>query len=262
MGMNYTKNYLIFNKKKIEYFTFGNGKREVLCLQGWGLPPDIWFKFIEKFQTNDDSLKFIIIDLGSIDVGTEISISNFAKLIAGMASGIENQSPYAIIGHSMGVTIMFEIMKLHLMSPENIVIVDSGTRSSKRNGEIIKLVESKNFKTLMFRNIVKSFFVNISEDDLNSLMDKIKRYNIDELAKQLILISSFDYSSFVEKIKTPTLIFFGKNDKNRSLEEVTELNQKIANSKLVILQNSAHCPMYEEPEKFAFTLLNFLNHHV
>ena len=72
MKMKYTKNFLIFNGKKIEYFIIGEGNKEVLCLQGWGLPPQIWFKFIEQISTEESNLKFIILDISSIDMETEI----------------------------------------------------------------------------------------------------------------------------------------------------------------------------------------------
>lgn len=258
MKMKYTKNFLIFNGKKIEYFIIGEGNKEVLCLQGWGLPPQIWFKFIEQISTEESNLKFIILDISSIDMETEITLSKMAEIITYLVSRIEFVPPEVIIGHSMGVTIMLEIMKLQLISPEKIVIVDSGVRSSRRNSELINITKNSDFMNKTFRNIVKSFFKNIPEDGLSTIMNKIETYDLDQLKKQLYMISSFDYSTFVKNIRIPALICYGKYDVNRNLEEVSQMHQMIVSSKFVLFKNSAHCPMYEEPDKFALEVLNFI----
>ncbi|MCH9025426.1 MAG: alpha/beta hydrolase [candidate division Zixibacteria bacterium] len=61
----------------------------------------------------------------------------------------------------------------------------------------------------------------------------------------------------VHRIQTPTLIIAGRYDKT-FLELSEELNQKIENSQLIVLEEAGHMLNLEYPDKFNAELLNFI----
>ncbi|HZI52406.1 MAG TPA: alpha/beta hydrolase, partial [Chitinophagaceae bacterium] len=62
-----------------------------------------------------------------------------------------------------------------------------------------------------------------------------------------------------EKISIPTAIFHGRLDKLCPFELAEQLHMRIANSKLVVFENSGHALFLEERMKFNNELINFIN---
>jgi len=60
------------------------------------------------------------------------------------------------------------------------------------------------------------------------------------------------------KIKAPTLIIWGQNDKAIPVEQAGWLNETIENSELIVLENMGHMPQEEAPDMTAGIVLKFL----
>ncbi|WMX14306.1 MULTISPECIES: alpha/beta fold hydrolase [unclassified Aureispira] len=65
----------------------------------------------------------------------------------------------------------------------------------------------------------------------------------------------------LHKIKTPTLLIWGKNDTITPAFVGEDFNQKIEGSELHILDQCGHAPMMEKPEAFIHLLSTFLARH-
>jgi pimeloyl-ACP methyl ester carboxylesterase len=59
-------------------------------------------------------------------------------------------------------------------------------------------------------------------------------------------------------MRIPVLIVWGRHDRAIPLEVGQRLHETLQSSKLQILEESAHCPNYEEPEKFNAIVNEFL----
>jgi pimeloyl-ACP methyl ester carboxylesterase len=71
---------------------------------------------------------------------------------------------------------------------------------------------------------------------------------------------SFDLTADLKKLSAPALIIGGKDDFNIAHAELEALKTTIPHSRLVILENSGHFPMVEEPDRFASLVTDFLRH--
>ena len=69
----------------------------------------------------------------------------------------------------------------------------------------------------------------------------------------------FDVRSRLSKITTPTLVVVGRHDVICPVEDSLEISKNIANSELVIFENSGHNPPADEPERFQATVFQFLD---
>jgi len=60
------------------------------------------------------------------------------------------------------------------------------------------------------------------------------------------------------KIKTPTLIIWGKQDSVTPPSVAKEFKKLIPDSELVWINNCGHAPMMEHPEKFNISVFEWL----
>ncbi len=76
----------------------------------------------------------------------------------------------------------------------------------------------------------------------------------------LYMIRDSDLRADLEKITIPTAIFHGKHDKLCPFELAEQLHKGIANSKLIVFENSGHALFLEERLKFNEELIKFIKH--
>jgi pimeloyl-ACP methyl ester carboxylesterase len=71
-----------------------------------------------------------------------------------------------------------------------------------------------------------------------------------------------DNADELDKIKAPTLLLWGEKDAFFPRSEQEKLLSKIENSVLTVLRETGHTPHWEEPERTAEEIVNFINRSV
>ena len=66
------------------------------------------------------------------------------------------------------------------------------------------------------------------------------------------------HETSVKKIKQPTLIIWGNNDRLIPVENAYKFKNDIANSKLIVMQETGHVPMEEKPLESLKHVTDFL----
>ena len=69
---------------------------------------------------------------------------------------------------------------------------------------------------------------------------------------------AFDARAQLKQLKLPTTVVHGRGDQVLPLAGAEHLAKHITGAELVVLEQSAHCPLLEEPERFNETLLALL----
>ena len=67
-----------------------------------------------------------------------------------------------------------------------------------------------------------------------------------------------DLTSMLSKISVPTLILVGAEDAITPVADSEKMNQAIAGSRLVVLENAGHVSNLERTDRFNDALLDFL----
>jgi 4,5:9,10-diseco-3-hydroxy-5,9,17-trioxoandrosta-1(10),2-diene-4-oate hydrolase len=67
-----------------------------------------------------------------------------------------------------------------------------------------------------------------------------------------------DFSALLKKIKTPTLVIWGRQDQILPLADGEAAVQKMANGRLHVMEQAGHLPQIDKPEEFNATVLDFL----
>ncbi|MDP8012317.1 MAG: alpha/beta fold hydrolase [Thermoplasmata archaeon] len=221
---------------KISYL-FRKGEYPIIALHGIGSSAESFAK-LEKYLDNKFGLYFIDL-LGhgrSPKIDIEYTIENQCIFLNDFIKGILPEE-FTLMGNSYGgwVSLRFSV---YFYNPKNLVLVDSaglqppvGTMPEEYiNNFIDFLVKSNN------RNDAK-----ILKNMIMNNQDPKWRMKPEEL----------------HKIKSNTLIIWGKNDDIIDIKYAELFNSYIKNSKLFIM-DAGHMPQLEKPEEFAKIINNNL----
>jgi pimeloyl-ACP methyl ester carboxylesterase len=247
--------YISLNGQNIYYQKLGHGK-DLIMLHGWK-------QNVSTFHSVSEILKqhftLWLIDMPgfgrSENPKENFTVEDYAKIVAEFIKENKIEKPH-LLGHSVGGNIAITF------AAENGEIIDklvlessSGIRPKKTFGKLIIYLLAKIFHFLV-PNIFK-------------IKDKIRRklywklesdyLNAGALKGTLINILNENLESSLPKIKNPTLLIWGQNDEQVKVKYAKQMYKAIPNSKLEILENTAHFPHTENPKKFLYYVLDFLN---
>ena len=145
-----------------------------------------------------------------------------------------------IIGHSNGGRIALAFVAKYPEKIEKLILIDSAGIYHKeftiRLKRLIFKGVAKLGKKITKSNTMKNIIYRLAgESDYNSS---------DPTAKQtMINLISIDLTSILNKINTPTLIIWGKNDKTTPLSDGRLMHRKIKGSVLKIV-DARHSPQF------------------
>ena len=276
------------NGLNINYKTIGDGKIPIVLLHGWGVDSKKYVELIKKFKIIipdlpgfgksdepkenwdlDDYVEFVneFIEKTNRKGGFELVKNILANMqegstaLRGQWSQRDQQKRIILIGHSFGGGIA---IKYATKYPEKIdKLILTGARGIKRK------LTAKQRVLFIIAKTGKLFFslpiINFLQNPMYKLFSKIawKRkkdyYNASPRMKEIMKnILAEDLTGYLDKIKTPTLLVWGREDETTPLADGEIMNEKIENSKLVVIDNANHSLPYQGAEEFAGIVEEFI----
>ena len=166
-----------------------------------------------------------------------------------------------LIGHSFGGMIA---IKYAVKYPEKIdKLILTGAAGIKHKLTVkqkILFVLVKAGKTLFSLPVINNF-----KKPVFKLFSKIARsrkkdyYSASPRMKEIMKnILAEDLTSCLDKIKSPTLLVWGREDKTTPLADGEIMKEKIKDSKLIIIDNANHSLPYQKAEEFAKIVEEFI----
>ncbi len=234
---DFSDNYLETKYGKIFYkYHKGTEKSSpIIFIHGLGADTRSWLRTVDNLE---DNLNIYLIDLlghgksdaPNIEYKVDVQVSILKEFIEKL-----NINPI-IVGHSYGgwVTALYASM----YDTKAIVLEDSaGFYDDKHlknpNGEKEKLYKDVMQLAGNHDHVIKS-----------TLYSDNTKFYLNE--------------NILSKIKTPTLIIWGREDQSVSLDIGRKINEYIKGSKLKIIDNAGHVSHYSQSETFSKTLTEFL----
>ena len=156
------------------------------------------------------------------------------------------KSPH-VIGHSFGCRIIIKALSKDPDLFDKVVL--TGAAGLKPKNTIKKRLKRFTFKVLKLF-IKKEKLIKFYSSDYRALNPTMQ--------KSFKLIVSEHLDDKVHLIKNKTLIIFGDCDNQTPLYMAKRLNQKIKNSRLVIIPNAGHFCFIDKPMKFNMEVREFL----
>jgi pimeloyl-ACP methyl ester carboxylesterase len=156
-----------------------------------------------------------------------------------------------LIGHSMGGYICMAYTVLRPAKVKRLVLVDSiGIRYQSLFGEERLQLRLTNLALLAVFKTTPHFWPYIFYDYLRAGHTMVMR-----AARQIIAL---DAARTIAAVNVPTLLIWGANDDLVPLSLGRQLHQQLTGSRLLVLENTNHFPMFERPHEFNTALLDFL----
>ena len=204
----------------------------------------------------------------------DYSIKSYTNFLHKFLNKIKIDTFY-VAGNSLGGNIAWNYTAEHPNKVKKLILVDaSGLPTNKPQPAVFKMAKTPLLSDL-FLYITPKFFIkkNMREvfaDDTKITDELITRYHkmalrdgnrqafIDRARIDFKLGSKANLDK-LKSIETPTLLIWGAKDNWIPLDNGKRMDSVMQNSKLVVIENSGHVPMEENPEESLVILKSFLS---
>ena len=253
---------------EINYQEIGEGIVPVVFLHGWIKDCKKYLPLYKYFLEEQKYCVFIpdMPGFGKSDEPESVwDLNDYVELVDGFIEKVrqENSIPLVnetiIIGHSFGGRVA---IKYAVKYPEKVSkLILTGAAGIKHRLTIkqkILFIIAKVGKILfslpgisrLQKSAQKILYRVANVKDYYQASPKMK-----DIMKNVL---EEDLTSYLEKIKPATLLVWGKLDKTTLLSDGKTMNQKIKNSKLIIIDDANHSLPYQKPKEFTKSIFEFL----
>lgn len=240
----------------------------LVLIHGFGGNKDTWNRVVSQW---DDTYHIITIDLPGH--GESISKKALGYTITDQAERLnlfleaKKIKPFYLFGHSMGGAVALRYAANHKNNLKALILIDSmGMEQTKSDGVILVEKSDKNplydvcteerMQTLLNYSMHKPPYIpDIIKDGL--LQDKCERKELEKILYE-DMYKDVNLSDVAKSIDIPTLILWGKHDRMVHVDDATLFHRTIKESQLVILKETGHVPILENPEKTADEISKFI----
>jgi pimeloyl-ACP methyl ester carboxylesterase len=170
-----------------------------------------------------------------------------------------------LIGFSMGGAVAFDFAAKYPEYLDKLVIVNSGPDFNNMGqiGEDLLHSRTKFLETKGLEALAKEISFNMFPEDhqidlRNEFEERCKLNDYNAYYKSFTTLMNWGLGEKLKDIKTKTLVVASDMDYTPvSFKE--EYVSRLPNAKLVVIENSRHGAVLDQPEAFNHALLNFLN---
>ena len=240
---------MYFNNKDVSiyYEKYGNNKKNILILPGWGNTRTTFTNIINFFK---DNYTIYIIDypgFGNSPIPEkELTIYDYTNLVRDFLDEMQIKNPI-IIAHSFGGRIATLLTGYYKEKIDKIIMIDAA--SIKPRKSIKAFIKQTTYKVLKkltyllpklkqeyYRQKLLKFFGSTDYQNLPNNMHKTFKNIVNE---NLIY--------YLKIIESETLLLWGKLDKDTPLKDGYKMNNLIKNSALIIFPKGNHFSYLQYP---------------
>jgi pimeloyl-ACP methyl ester carboxylesterase len=186
----------------------------------------------------------------------------------------------ALVGHSFGGGVALLVaLKLSQQNPSRLsrlILVDTVSYPQKLPGVIrmlrMPLVGWLGLYLIPDKTKVQSMMESMYYDDSKINPADVEvyaapltlpgaKYALQQTARQIIPDNIDEIIGTYPRIKVPTLIIWGREDKLIPLENGVRLHHAISTSQLVVIERCGHDPLDERPKELMEVIQKFLGNH-
>ena len=185
------------------------------------------------------------------------SIKAYADEIAAWMDLMKIKEAF-IGGHSMGGAIAQMLAVSYPKKVRGLILVATGPRLNVNQNLLFKL-STPSSTPAAIDDILKWSWMPGTEQ---KLLDKIRQQMMETRSAVLygdyLACNNFDLTASLKKIRMPTLVIAGENDKMTPLDLNRQLDAGIKKSRISIIPNAGHMVMLEKPDSVAKEAAAFL----
>lgn len=249
------------------YLDYGSSKKTLVLIHGLGASAERWLGVIPHLKSEyrliiPDLIGFGHSDKPSIDYTTEFLSGFVFRFLE--ALGIEKAN---LIGSSLGGQIVAECASTQNDIIEKLVLVSPSGMMKRTTPALDAYMLAALYPTLDNAHTAFSMMVENGEVHEKLVNDFVTRMTLPNaklafLSTVLGIRNSANFEDRIRKIKSPTLIVWGKQDKLIPVEYASPFMAAIKESKFVEMPECGHVPHVEQPKKFSEIVSSFLDHEL
>ncbi|MBM1169437.1 alpha/beta fold hydrolase [Microvirga arabica] len=176
------------------------------------------------------------------------------------------ECPIIAIGHSMGARVAMEMAHLAPGRIRKLALIDTGIDSRKEGEEakrqvLVDLAYAEGMGALADRWLPPMVHMDRVEDValLAPLKEMVMRATPEQHQRQIrALLNRPNLVPRLADITCPTLVMVGRQDRWSPLAQHEEMAARIPNAELVVIEDSGHMTLLEQPEQVSNALLHWL----
>lgn len=251
---------MYFNKEEVSiyYEKYGNSKKTILILPGWGDTRKTFNNIIEHFK---EEYSIYILDYpgfgNSIIPNKDLTIYDYTNIIIDLMAS-ENIKDPIIIAHSFGGRIATLLTGYYKEKISKLVLID--TASIKPKQTIKSRLKKLSYKILKNIKILipKRKRADFSKKLLKIFASKDYQTLPQGMHQTFKNIVNEDLKDYIKEIESETLIIWGEKDEATPLKDGIKFKNLIKNSALIIYPKSGHFSYLEQPYLTNKILDNFI----
>jgi pimeloyl-ACP methyl ester carboxylesterase len=218
----------------------------LLFVHGAGCNASVWKEQGDYFAGKHPAYLMDLPGHGGSGPDGEDRISSYAEWVRLAASSLFSTGPFILVGHSMGGAIALEV---GMHPPKNLagmVLVGTGPRLSVTRA-IFQMI--KEDLDLFFQTIGQfAFSPGATREVRENFMRAVRACHPSVLFNDFKACDLFDVRNRLGEIHVPVLILCGADDQLTPRKQSICLQEKIGESRLVVVPDAGHMVMAERPE--------------
>ena len=220
------------NYKGLNYTKKGLGK-PILLLHGWGASIEVWHKVMQEFS--QDYCVYAV-DLYGFGKSSEpidnATIYDYTKIVDEFITSVIGE-PVILVGHSFGGRV--GLILGNSLNVRALILVDSaGLKPRFSLKKYIKIRQYKRLKQkVSLGKADKEQLQKFGSQDYKALSSRMKQVFVNVVNEDLE-----KYSKIINK---PTLLLWGREDKETPVYMAKKLKRNIKKAKLVLLNGGHYC---------------------
>ncbi len=238
---------LFYKNTQVHFEVFGKSNQKTLFfLHGWGCDGSVFEHLAKSYQNFFKCVVVTFPPFGKSHTPKDVwNIDDYTNILNQIIKALKIKY-LAIISHSFGTRVAINFANCYNNLKALIITGGAGLKPRRGPRYHIKVLFYKAFKR--FLNAKK-----VGSEDFRNLTGNMR--------KTFINIVNNNQKQQAKKISVPTLLIYGRQDKQTKLYMAKKFNKLIKTSVLKIYNNTGHFAFLEKPELFFSDTFQFLKKH-
>lgn len=228
----------------------------LVILHGWTLDPavmDRWQPFVSLLKKAGFTIHFWPLPGLATSSNRSFTLADYVKWLEQKTAKLDS---FLLLGHSFGGQLATRFTAQNPKKVSRLILMDSSG--------ILDDSLPKTLKRTFFKSLAKFGRAFTQSEALRKFLYRLTRetnYYEANLAQRRTMqhILADEVENDLAKIKTPTLIIWGKNDTMTPLKLGQIFAKGIQNSQLTVIAGARHAPMYTHAEEVAEAIQKFVS---
>ncbi len=234
-----------------------SNKPLIVFVHGFPFDHHMWENQIDEFSKDCCCVSYDIRGLGESPAGDgQLTIESFVDDLENILSELKLQKPL-LCGLSMGGYISLRAIERMEEKFSALILCDTKSLADENEGKVkraagVKLVNEEGVEKFVSQFVPNCFsesFMHEHKNEYEKVLSRSKLSNPKGVKGCLLAMAGrTDTTHYLPKIKIPVLLICGVEDKLTPPDVMNLMNDKINNSKIVLVNSAGHMTPVEKPD--------------